>query len=334
MSLFSLAGARVLLTGGHGFIGSVVTRLLAERGCSVRCLVRPTSKVDRLDGFAFEAAPGDIRDVESLRRAAEGCDAAVHMAGLSSWKLIDSPAMEEVTEGGTRNLLAAAHGAGLEKVVFVSSATAVNAADDPRVFDESSPFELGATRLSYAIHKNAAESICRDFVATGLPVVIVNPAEVYGPGDTDLITAGNLVDFAKSSPVLVCSGGTSVVSVDDVALGVVKALERGRSGERYILAGDNLTIKDLASLTLELLRQKKKIVTLPNGLLRGLAAGARALRMPMPFNPHVIPYATRYWYMDSSKASRELGLSFRHAREVLTPTLAWLQETRRIPGSR
>jgi dihydroflavonol-4-reductase len=325
-----LKGRKVLVTGGSGFIGSVVVRTLINEGAQVRCLLRPTSKIDRLAGLSFERVEGDVRDAASLKRAAQGCQGVIHLAGLSSWELIDSPAMKEVTEQGTRNLLMAAREGGVKKFVFVSTAAAVNASDQPKVFDETSPFELGKTNLSYAIHKHAAEQVCLGFNSEGLPVVIVNPTEVYGPHDTDLITAGNLVDFAKSSPVMVCSGGTSVAYVDDVALGAVRALERGRPGERYILGGENLSVKDLAALTLELLGQKKRIMVLPNAVIRGVARGALGLGIPVPFNPRVIPYATRYWFVDTSKATRELGVSFRPARDALAPTLGWLKETGRI----
>ena len=238
--------------------------------------------------------------------------------------------MKEVTEQGTRNLLMAAREVRVKKFVFVSTAAAINASDEPKVFDETAPFELDGTNLNYAIHKHAAEQMCLAFNTEGLPVVIVNPTEVYGPRDTDLITAGNLVDFAKSSPVMVCSGGTSVAYVDDVALGTVRALERGRPGERYILGGENLKIRDLAAVTLELLGQKKRIMVLPNSVIRGVAKGALGLGIPVPFNPRVIPYATRYWFIDSSKATKELGVTFRPAREALAPTLTWLKETGRI----
>jgi dihydroflavonol-4-reductase len=329
-STLELKGRKVLVTGGSGFIGSVVVRTLAKEGSLVRCLLRPTSKLDRLGGVAYERAEGDVRDAASIQKALEGCDGVIHLAGLSSWDLIDSPQMKEVTEQGTRNLLQASRAAGIKKFVFVSSATAINASDDPKVFDETAPFELGKSGLNYAIHKQAAEQMCLAFNTEGLPVVIVNPTEVYGPNDTDLITAGNLVDFAKSSPVMVCSGGTSVAYVDDVALGAVRALERGRPGQRYILGGENMKVKDLAAVTLELLGQKKRIMTLPNSVVRGLAKGALGLGIPVPFNPRVIPYATRYWFVDSSKATRELGVTFRSPRDCLAPTLAWLKETGRI----
>lgn len=327
---FSLSENRVLVTGGSGFIGSVVVRALTDIGAHVRCLLRPTSKIDRLEGLPFERAEGDVRDAPSIARAVAGCQGVVHLAGLSSWNEIDSPAMREVTEGGTHNVLEAAATAGIKKVVFASTAAAVNASDEPKPFDESAAFDLDDRGLSYCRHKRAAERLCRQAHERGRPVVIVNPTEVYGPNDTALVTAGSLVDFAKSSPVFVCSGGTSVAYVQDVAAGVVRALERGRSGERYILGGENLSVKDLAQLTLDILGQKKKIVTLPNIVIRGMAKGALALKVPLPFNPRVIPYATRYWFMDSSKATRELGVSFRSAREALAPTLAWLKETGRL----
>ncbi len=171
--------------------------------------------------------------------------------------------MDEVVVGGTRNILAAARARAGTRVVFVSSILAVNGSAKPHQFDESSEWTLHDRRLSYSRAKRQAERMCREAVTAGVPVVIVNPGEVYGPNDTALITACNLIDFAKSKPVLVCNGGTSVVYVDDVALAIVRALEKGRSGERYILGGDNLSVKQLAALCLELLGQRKKIDQVP-----------------------------------------------------------------------
>ena len=320
----------VFVTGGNGFIGSAVVRLLLAEGHTVRCLLRKTSQTDRIDGLAYERVDGDVRDAESVRRGMAGCTAALHLASLSAWDLIDSPLMDEVVEGGTRNILAAAAAQPGTRVVFVSSILAINGSTEPRPFDESAAWTLDDRTLIYSRSKRQAEALCQDAVKAGADVVIVNPGEVYGPHDTALITACNLIDFAKSSPVLVCDGGTSVVYIDDVALAIVRAMERGRSGERYILGGENLTIRQLAQQCLELLGQKKSILKIPNGLIRAVAAIGKKLRLPLPFNPHVIPYATRYWFMDASKAQRELGVSFRSARETLAPTLAWLKQSGRI----
>src|SRR5262249_53727036 len=153
--------------------------------------------------------------------------------------------MDEVVEGGTRNVLAAAKPA-KTRVVFVSSILAVNASTEPRTFDEKSAWTIDDKKLSYSRSKRAAEAMCLEaFRQDGVPTIIVTPGEVYGPNDTALITACNLIDFAKSKPVLVCSGGTSVVYVDDVALAIVRAMEKGVAGERYILGGENLTVRQL-----------------------------------------------------------------------------------------
>lgn len=320
----------IYVTGGYGFIGSVVVKLLVREGQAVRCLVREGGRTDRIAGLPFEAVPGDVRDRESLRRGMAGCEAVIHLASLSSWDVIDSPAMNEVVEGGTRNVLWAAREAGVKKVVFVSSATAVNGSSEPRIFDETSAFSLSDPALRYCHAKRAAEAMCLEAARAGQHVVVVNPTEVYGPNDTGLVTSGTLIDFARSDPVLVCRGGTSIVYVEDVARGIVRAMDVGRSGERYILGGDNLDFRQLAELTLELLGQKKRVVVVPNAVFRGVTRIATGLRIPLPYNPKVVPYATRYWFMDSSKARRELGVTFRGARETLAPTLAWLKEAGHI----
>jgi dihydroflavonol-4-reductase len=210
-------------------------------------------------------------------------------------------------------------------VVYVSSATAVNGSDAPIVHDETSRFGLPPARYPYAAAKREAEALCRDAAAGGLPVTIVNPTEVYGPRDDGLITSGSLVDFAQSAPAVVCNGGTSVAHVEDVARGILAALERGRAGERYILGGENLTVSALAEMTLRLLERPIRTLRIPNRLLRVLAGVGAALRLPLPFNPAVIPYATRYWFMSSAKAERELGVRFRGAEETLADTLRWLR---------
>jgi len=320
---------KVCVTGGNGFIGSVVVRLLIKNGHTVRCMLREKSDTARIAGLSFERVQGDVRDAAATRDAVAGCEAVVHLASPSSWNDINSPLLEAVVHDGTVNVLAAAKAAGA-RLVFCSSALAVNAASEPTVFDETAAFEVDDPKLRYANNKHAAEGLCLQAVALGQHVVIVNPGEVYGPLDTGFITAGNLVDFAKSKPVLVCHGGTAIGHVEDVALGMVRALEKGRSGERYLLCGTNLTIKELAQLTLKLLGVTRKIITMPTGTLRAMTRVATTLHIPLPFNPSVVPYATRYWFMTSAKAQRELGVSFRPAEEVLAPTLDWLKQAGHI----
>src|SRR5687768_5630749 len=137
---------RVFVTGGNGFIGSVVVRELVAAGHDVVCLLRPSSNTDRLAGLRYERADGDVRDPESLRAGMAGAGAVIHLASLSSWDLIDSPEMKDVVLGGTRHVLEAAAALGAPRVVFVSSVTAVGASQTPTALDESAAYNLEKTR--------------------------------------------------------------------------------------------------------------------------------------------------------------------------------------------
>jgi dihydroflavonol-4-reductase len=260
-----------------------------------------------------------------------GCDGTIHLAAPGGWEGDSATTLATVIENGTRNVLTSAESLRGHRVLFVSSTAAIDASKEPRIFDERSPFTLTDGSLRYAYAKHRAELKALAAFRQGTDVVIVNPAEVYGPNDTALGTASNLVDFAKSTPVLVCRGGTSIVHVDDVAIGIVAALFKGRAGERYILGGENLTIRELAALVLELVGRRAPIVTVPNAVLRVLARLAVRTRVPVPFNPHAALYATYYWFVNNAKAQRELGLKFRDARTTLASTIEWLRMTGHIP---
>jgi dihydroflavonol-4-reductase len=318
-------GELIFVTGGNGFIGSRVVRELRARGYAPRCLLRETSDTSRIDDIPFERVYGDVRDADSLRRGMEGARGCIHLAGISSWAQMNTPALEDIIGGGTRNVLEAALSAGGVRTVYVSSAVAINASDEPKVFDETSPFELLDTPMRYAIAKHRAEQVVREYVGRGLDAVIVNPVEVYGPQDTTLVTACNIRDILKNYPSVACKGGTAIAHVDDVADGIICALERGRAGERYILGGDNLSVEGIVRLTLDIAGQKKPVLRVPNKLLKGLTATLERLGLPSPVLPGVLEYATRFFFVDSGKAIRELGYAPRPARQVLTPVVEWLR---------
>ncbi len=319
----------IFVTGGNGFVGSRVVHELIEQGHQVRALLRQTSSTKRIAHLSYEKWRGDILDEASLLQGMKGCDGVIHLASFSSWSEINSPKMPEVVIEGSKNVFAAAQKLGSLKVVYVSSSTAINGTDLPIVQDEKACFDLGK-KYSYAWAKNRVEEIATELVSQGQKIIIVNPAEVYGPHDDQEITCGNLKDFAKSNPIFVCSGGTSVVHVDDVAKGIVAALEKGRVGERYFLGGENLTIQELAQLTISILQKRKKILKVNNKLLLFFATVGQRAKIPLPFNPHVIPYATKYWFFENQKAQEELGVVFRSAEETLRDTLAWMEKAGKI----
>ena len=319
-------GARVLVTGASGFVGSAVVRALGRSGWAARCLLRVTSDTRRIDGLGWERALGDIREPDAVIAAAQGCDAIIHLAGISSWSEHRSALLEEVNEQGTRHVLAAAERCGVRRVVFVSSIVTLSGTPRAQVTDESYQPDLSDQGLRYARVKRRCEALCLETCRRGTEVVIVNPGEVYGPDDTELVTAKNLIAFLTTRPVLVCRGGTSVVHVDDVADAIVRAVSRGAPGQRYILSGDNLTIEELARLCLQAAGRRAPVLIAPNWLMRGVASVAVRLGLPLPFEPAVVPYATRYWFTRSDKAVRELGARFRPAPLVLAPTIRWLAD--------
>lgn len=315
---------RVFVTGGNGFVGSAVVRELCRRGHDVTCLVRETSKTARIDAWPIDRAIGDVRDIESFRGVMSRCGATVHLAAPGGWRADDPTLLRAVIVHGTNNILRVAESLEGHRVVFVSSTAAIAASSMPIVFDERAPFSVGSSRLHYSHAKHRAELSVRAAHERGLWAVIVNPAEIYGAEDTELVSASNVIDFLESTPVLVCRGGTSVVHVDDVAAGTCAALEHGRSGERYILGGENLSIRGLADLVLELAGRRATVLTIPAQAARMLTRLALLLHIPLPYEASAVEYATRYWFVDNGKARAELGVEFRSARETLADTIEWL----------
>ena len=324
---------RVLVTGASGFIGSVVVRLLAERGHTIRCLLRDTSRTERIDGMPFEIARGDLTRPETLAPAVRDCEAVIHLASVSSWDDIHSERVLSLGLGGTSALVDAALAARCRRFVFVSSAAALGGERTPVVRNEDDRPAAGIERLVYAHMKLRAEALCRAAGERGLEVVTVNPSEVYGAADRDLVTAGNLIDLAGGPLAMVCDGGTGVVHLHDAAEGIVAALERGRPGERYLLSAENLSNRDIAAMVLDLLGRRHPIVSCPRSIVRGLGWLGTHLRIPMPFNPAIAPYVTLYWFVDSAKARRELGIDFRSGRDAIGDAVAWLRQVGKIQGS-
>jgi dihydroflavonol-4-reductase len=324
---------KVFVTGGNGFIGSRTVHELVRRGHDVRCLLRTTSNVDRIRGVPFETHYGDILDLESLRAGVAGCDAIIHLAGVSSWSQIREmgAALHSVAVEGTRNILQAGLDHQVSRVVCVSSSVAINASSAPIVFNENSNYELDGSGLHYSIAKHEAEKVIESFAKNqGMKVVTVNPCEVYGPEDDALVTAGNLMEVLKGGCTLVCSGGTAVAHVDDIARGIVAALDKGRPGERYILGGENLSIEGLARKVRRVAGKKGPIVRISNRILVPLCRLISRLGLPSPVPLDVLNYAVLYWFVDSTKAQRELGYAHRPTEETLEDVVRWLRKTGRL----
>lgn len=321
---------KLFLTGGNGFIGSHLLPLLIENGFSVKCLLRQRSNTKRIDHLEYEQIIGDIRDIACLNEGIRGCDGVIHLAAIASWADINSPHIHDVNVEGSLNILETAKKYNNLRTVYVSSAAAVGGTKRPHVLDESAKFNLKSKNYPYALAKVEMENFCARYVSEGLPIVIVNPTEVYGPEDTEMITSETLINFANSKLAFTTKGGTSIIHVEDVAKGIVAAYKQGKVGDRYILGGDNLSFFDLCSLTLDLLEQRKPIINIPHFLVRLSIILKLWFKLPLKINPAALEYALLYWFMDNKKAQRELGVHFRSARDTLAPTLKWLNDRKLI----
>ncbi|MGJ3241706.1 MAG: NAD-dependent epimerase/dehydratase family protein [Opitutales bacterium] len=320
----------VLVTGGTGFIGSRVVRQLVDAGHAVRVIAREDSDRSALDGLVVDWATGDLLDMALIRKACTGCRSVIHLASPSSWNDLEGDHVGPAIVDGTKHMVEAAQSAGLKRMVYVSSAAAIGGSRDPKVFDESARPGPPGQGMAYSHAKYEAELVCEGAVVDGFPVVIVNPVETYGPGDTRLITAGTLVAFIRHKPTIVPFGGTCIAHVDDVATGIIAALDRGQAGERYILGGENMTHRELAQMTLKLSGSRRLAVALPRPVVTFLAFAARAFGIDTGHPRAVLEYASYYWFMDNGKARTELGVTFRDARATLEPVIAWLQAEGRI----
>lgn len=307
----------------QGFIGSRVARELIARGCEVRCFLRPSSKTHRLAGLRYEVQPGELADRAALEAGAAGCDAVIHLACASAWSELRSlgPRIESIAVDGTLNVLLAAQQAGVRRFVHVSSAVAVNGSEDPSVFDEASPDEHEGRGLAYSLAKRCAEALVLGYAERGLDAVIACPAEVYGPGEDGLLTAGTLLAILRSHTPIACDGGTSVAHVDDVARGIVAALFRGRPGERYILGGQNLTVPELPRMVLRLAGRKDSVIAVPNHALFALVRLLREAGMPSPISEDVLEQpGTGSWIRTRRDASLAMRRAMPRRRCARSPT--------------
>ncbi|MFQ5506568.1 MAG: NAD-dependent epimerase/dehydratase family protein [Planctomycetota bacterium] len=319
---------RILITGATGFVGSSLARLLAERGYELRCLLRPTSKAENLRGLRYERVEATLADGGRLEEALTGVDRVVHLAALVSFRKQDAVAMHRVNVAGTARLAGLARQKGVGRFLHVSSVVAVGFSRRPETIDERAAYNFGPLRVPYCDTKRAAERAVLAEVARGLDAVIVNPASMFGPGDRRKAD-GSLLQAMAEGRVPVCPpGGCNFVDVRDVAQGCVAALERGRTGERYILGGENLSGRELLAKIARVLGRAPPRITLPRVSARAIAMLASAWELFRPLEPPVTAQILRMsplflWY-SSRKAREELGYAAYPVEIAIKATIDWM----------
>src|SRR5579862_7814877 len=237
---------KAFVTGATGFLGSHVARALADQGAELRVLVRATSNLRNLEGLKAETASGDLRDANSLEKAIAGCDTVFHVAADYRLWVQDPAEMYRSNVEGTRAILEAARKNGVKNVVYTSSVATMGFTGNGRPADEDSPVSLAEMIGHYKRSKFMAEQIALQAGRAGLRVITVNPTTPIGEQDVKPTPTGRIVvDFLKGKFPAYVETGLNLVDVRECALGHISAMEKGKSGERYILGGENLTLKQI-----------------------------------------------------------------------------------------
>ena len=322
---------KTLVTGGTGFVGANVVRMLLQRGTEVRALVRPRSDTQNLDQLDVELVAGDLRDRGSLEAALEGCDTVYHVAAMYAlW----APSPKEIYDSnvtGTVNLLEAAGRAGVEKIVYTSSVATIGLPKDGTLGTEEVPLPPEDLVSDYKRSKYLAEQEVLQYVRRGLPVVIVNPSFPVGPWDVKPTPSGQIiVNFLRGKIPAYVDTGLNVVDVEDVAIGHIMAAEKGRIGERYILGHANLTLPELFQLLEQVSGMRAPRIRIPYGFAYLSACVSECVARTITHRPPFVTLAgvrlsRKRMFFDASKAVRELGLPQTPPVKALSQAVQWFR---------
>jgi dihydroflavonol-4-reductase len=319
---------RTLVTGGNGFIGAPVVRLLARRGDDLRLTRRRRSRWENLEDLDAETVDCDILDRAAVRRALKGIDRVFHVAGLLSLRPADAERVFEVNVKGTRILFEECLRAGVERVTYTSSVSAIGPAPEGGTADERQLFTAGHLGIPYVNSKHEAEVEAFRLAAKGLPLVVVNPAYGFGRGDVYARATSLVRRFLLGRIPAYVPGALNIVDVQDVARGHVLADERGEVGERYILGNRNYTLDRLfADLGRVSGVEPPALRLTPRTALRvAQAAEAASLGRGAPFSVQDVRLSSQWWTYRSAKAQRELGWRPSPHEDTIEATVDWYRE--------
>jgi dihydroflavonol-4-reductase len=305
---------KTLITGANGFIGSAVMQQALAAGHDVRILIRPQCDRRNLDGKFVEIFEGDLRDKDSLQRAVKDCDTLFHLAADYRLWIPDPDVMYQCNIEGTRNLMLCALDAGINKIVYTSSVATLGLNKNGTPANEDTPVALSDMIGHYKRSKYLAEEVVKELIKKeSLPAIIVNPSTPVGPRDIKPTPTGRIIlDTIRGRMPAYVDTGLNIVHVDDVAEGHLLALERGKAGERYILGGDNLTLKKILVITNKIIKRKPPRIRLPHNQPQATVVGVQMSKKRM--------------YFSSQKAIDQLGYQFRSAEVGIKDAIEWFNE--------
>ena len=319
-----------LVTGASGFLGSHVARLLIERGEQVRVLVRPTSSRRLLEGLSAECAVGDLRDSQTLDRAMQGVAVVFHVAADYRLWARDPAEIYDSNVSGTRNLLVAARRAGVSRFVYTSTVATVAVPQSGGLPDESTITSVDDMIGVYKRSKWLAEQEVQRAAAEGLPAVIVNPTTPVGAGDSKPTPTGRIIlDFLNGRMPAYVDAGLNFVPVEDAAAGHLLAAERGRVGERYILGGENLTLKEVLGMLSRVSGRPAPRVRLPHAVAMAAGYVDAAISRVTGSEPRIpldgVRMSRHSMFVNAEKARKELGFAPGPVLTALDRAVRWYE---------
>lgn len=321
---------RILVTGGTGFLGEHVVQRLVDAGHTVRVLARSSSPA--LAAMPVDMVRGDVLAGDALARALDGCEAVFHLAGMVSRDADAGQRMMRLHVDGTRRVLEHMRDVGAGRMVLASTSGTVAVSDEKEVLDERAGYatELVAGWPYYASKIYQEKLAFSMGPELGIEVVAVNPSLLLGPGDRRLSSTTDVLRFLRKQIPVVPDGGVSFVDVRDAAAAMVAALERGRSGERYLLGGPNWTTAEFLGRLGRAAKMSPPRLRLPPRLARWGASVVehvyRTWDREPPLDRISVEMSQHYWWLDPSKAERELGFEARDPGLTLADTIKYLRQ--------
>jgi dihydroflavonol-4-reductase len=320
---------KVFITGATGFVGGHVARAYAAHGASLRLLTRNTSNLAGLEGIAAETVVGDLRRPEALRSALAGCDALIHVAADYRLWVPDPKEMYAANVDGTRELLKIAREVGVAKVVYTSSVATMGFKRDGTIVDEETPVSVADMIGHYKRSKYMAEQEAIAAARAGQHVMILNPTTPIGPNDAKPTPTGRIiVDFLNRNFPAYVDTGLNLVDVEEVARMHVVALDRGRSGERYILGGENLTLKQILDRLSAITGLPSPTMKVPHSVAMAFAffdeniTGKLRGKEPRA-TVEAVRMGRKMMFATSAKAESELGFEMRPVYTAMRSAVEW-----------
>ena len=323
-----------LITGANGFVGSALVRLLLQQGHDVKALVRPGSNRRNLEQLDINLVEGDLTDAASLQRALSGCSHLFHVAADYRLWIPDPDRMYRTNVGGTRDLFRHAADAGVNRMVYTSSVATLGINRDRTPADETTPVTLSDMVGHYKRSKFLAEQAVRELVEQqGLPIVIVNPSTPIGPRDIKPTPTGRIiVDTLRGKIPAYVDTGLNVAHVDDVAQGHLLAFDRGESGKRYILGGENLSLKTILGIICNYAGLTPPRLRLPHNVVYPFAWLAQNWARVSGKEPFAtvdsVNMAKKFMYFSSARAEQDLGYDPRPARRAIEDAIDWFRNNK------